>query len=239
MQVTIVPCLKDNYAYVVRAPGAGTCAVVDACEAEPIERALDELGLRPSAILATHHHHDHVGGNEALARRFPGLEVFGSTHDRGRIPAQSQFVNDGETIETAGLRFRCLSIPGHTLGAVAYVGHGAVFTGDTLFAGGCGRLFEGTPAMMYESLVQKLGTLPDETLVYFGHEYTANNLRFAAVVEPSNEHVREKSERVAEKRSRGEFTAPSTIAEERLTNPFLRSGSVERLAELRSMKDNF
>jgi len=239
MQVTIVPCLKDNYAYLVRADGSAVCAVVDACEAEPIERALDELGLRLGAILATHHHHDHVGGNEALVRRFPGIDVVGGAHDRGRIPAQNRFVDDGDTIEAAGLGFRCLTIPGHTLGAVAYVGHGAMITGDTLFAAGCGRLFEGTPAMMYESLVHKLGALPDETRVYFGHEYTANNLRFAAVVEPENEHVREKAERVAAQRARGEFTAPSTLAEERLTNPFLRAGSIERLGELRAMKDKF
>jgi hydroxyacylglutathione hydrolase len=239
MQVTVVPCLKDNYAYLVRPEGSDACAVVDACETEPIERALDELGLRLTAILATHHHHDHVGGNEALAQRFPGLEVFGSTHDRGRIPAQNRFVDDGDAIEAAGLGFRCLAIPGHTLGAVAYFGHGAVFTGDTLFAAGCGRLFEGTPAMMYESLVEKLGALPDETRVYFGHEYTASNLRFAALVEPNNGHVHEKAERVAAQRARGEFTAPSTLAEERLTNPFLRSGSIERLGELRAMKDKF
>jgi hydroxyacylglutathione hydrolase len=239
MQVTVVPCLKDNYAYLVRPEGSDSCAVVDACEAGPIERALDELGLRLTAILATHHHLDHVGGNEALVRRFPGLEVFGSTHDRGRIPEQNRFVDDGDSIEVAGLGFRCLAIPGHTLGAVAYVGHGAVFTGDTLFAAGCGRLFEGTPAMMYESLVQKLGALPDETRVYFGHEYTAQNLRFAAVIEPNNEQIREKSERVAAQRARGEFTAPSTLAEERLTNPFMRAGSVERLGELRAMKDVF
>jgi hydroxyacylglutathione hydrolase len=239
MQVTIVPCLKDNYAYLVRPAGASTCAVVDACEAEPIERALAELGLTLGAILATHHHADHVGGNEELVRRFPGIAVFGSAHDRGRIPAQTRFVEDGESIEAVGLSFRCLAIPGHTLGAVAYVGHGAVFTGDTLFAAGCGRLFEGTPAMMFESLVQKLGALPDETRVYFGHEYTANNLRFAAVVEPDNRHVSEKAERVAAQRARGEFTAPSTLAEERLTNPFLRSSSVEKLGELRALKDKF
>jgi len=239
MQVTIVPCLKDNYAYLVRPEGSRTCAVVDACEAPPIERALGELGLELGAILATHHHHDHVGGNDELTRRFPGIDVFGSTHDRGRIPAQTRFVDDGDTIDVAGLHFRCLAIPGHTLGAVAYVGHDAVFTGDTLFAAGCGRLFEGTPAMMYESLVHKLGALPDATLVYFGHEYTANNLRFAAVVEPQNAHVQEKSERVAAQRARGEVTAPSTLAEERLTNPFLRSGSVERLGELRALKDKF
>jgi hydroxyacylglutathione hydrolase len=239
MQVTIVPCLKDNYAYLVRPHGAGTCAVVDACEAAPIERALDELGLRVVAILATHHHHDHVGGNEALARRFSDVQVFGSAHDRGRIPAQNRFVHDTDTIAAAGLAFRCLAIPGHTLGAVAYWGHGAVFTGDTLFAAGCGRLFEGTPAMMYDSLVNKLGALPDDTLVYFGHEYTANNLRFAAMVEADNPYVRARAERIAEQRARGECTAPSTIGDERRTNPFMRSGSVERLAELRTLKDTF
>ena len=239
MQVTIVPCLKDNYAYLVRPEGADLCGVVDACEAGPVERALDELGLRLGAILATHHHADHVGGNEALVRRFPGIEVFGSAHDRGRIPAQNRFVEDGETIETVGLAFRCLLIPGHTLGAVGYVGHESVFTGDTLFAAGCGRLFEGTPAMMYTSLVEKLGALPDDTRVFFGHEYTANNLRFAAHVEPDNRHVKEKAERVAAQRARGEFTAPSTLGEERLTNPFLRAGSPERLAEIRALKDAF
>ena len=238
MQVTIVPCLKDNYAYLVRPEGSDVCAVVDACEAGPIERALGEHGLRLGAILATHHHGDHVGGNDALVRRFPGIGVFGSAHDRGRIPRQTRFVEDGETIETVGLVFRCLLIPGHTLGAIAYIGHGAVFTGDTLFAAGCGRLFEGTPAMMYDSF-QKLGALPDETLVYFGHEYTAQNLGFAAHVEPNNRNVQEKAERVRVMRSRGEFTAPSTLAEERLTNPFMRSSSVEQFAERRSLKDKF
>jgi hydroxyacylglutathione hydrolase len=239
VEVSIVPCLKDNYAYLVRPEGSKLCAVVDACEPEPIERALDELGLRLAAILATHHHADHVGGNDALVRRFPGIDVFGSAHDRGRIPAQNRFVDDGDEIEVLGLVFRCLLIPGHTLGAVAYFGHGAVFTGDTMFAAGCGRLFEGTPAMMYESLNHKLGALPDDTRVYFGHEYTAQNLRFAAAVEPENTHVTEKIERVAAVRARGESTAPSTIAEERLTNPFMRSGSVERLGELRTLKDKF
>jgi hydroxyacylglutathione hydrolase len=239
MLVSIVPCLKDNYAYLVRPEGATTCAVVDACETEPILEALAERGLVLGAILATHHHFDHVGGNEALAKRFPGIEVFGSEHDRGRIPAQNRFVSDGETIETVGLSFRCLLIPGHTLGAVAYFGHGSVFTGDTMFAAGCGRLFEGTPAMMFDSLVNKLGSLPDETRVYFGHEYTANNLRFAAEAEPDNAHVHEKAEKVRALRERGEFTVPSTLAEERVTNPFMRASSVERLGELRAWKDEF
>lgn len=232
MLVAIVPCLKDNYAYLVRPEGSTVCAVVDACEAAPIVRALDELGLRLGAILATHHHGDHVGGNDELARRHPRLEVYGSARDRGRIPAQTHFLEDGDAIDVVGLGFRCLMIPGHTLGAVAYVGHGAVFTGDTLFAAGCGRLFEGTPAMMYASLNEKLAALPDATLVYFGHEYTAKNLDFAARIEPGNAHVSQRIARVETLRARGEPTAPSTLGEERLTNPFLRCDSPEIIASV-------
>lgn len=234
MEVTIVPCLKDNYAYFLRPEGAGTVALVDACEAGPVLRALDAHGLKLGAILSTHHHHDHVGGNEELVSYFPGIPVFGSAHDRGRIPKQTEVVAHGQTIDVVGLRFDCLLVPGHTLGAVAYVGHGAVFTGDTLFAGGCGRLFEGTPKMMHESLNVTLGALPAETLVYCGHEYTAKNLEFAAAVEPGNGDVVRKAARVRELRARAEPTVPSTLAEERATNPFLRVTSSEIRARYRA-----
>jgi hydroxyacylglutathione hydrolase len=227
VDVTTVPCLKDNYAYLLRAPGSKTALVVDGSEALPILRALDELGLNLGGILSTHHHHDHVGGNQELVARFPGIPVFGSVHDRGRIPAQTHGVSHGETIRVLDLEFRCLLVPGHTLGAVSYYGHGAVFTGDTLFAGGCGRLFEGTPELMHESLNATLGSLPDETRVYCGHEYTAKNLEFAAVVEPHNAHVKEKAARVLAQRARGEPTVPSTMADERETNPFVRVASAE------------
>jgi len=227
VDVTVVPCLADNYAYLLRAPGSDVVAVVDGSEAGPILRALDHLGLKLGAILSTHHHHDHVGGNEELLRRFPGIPVLGSAHDRGRIPGQTHGVAHGETVEVLGLDLRCLLVPGHTLGAVSYYGHGAVFTGDTLFAAGCGRLFEGTPELMHESLNGTLGALPDETRVYCGHEYTAKNLSFAAFVEPGNRAVREKAERVHALRARGEPTVPSTLAEERATNPFLRVASPE------------
>jgi hydroxyacylglutathione hydrolase len=233
MQVTIVPCLSDNYAYVLVAPGSQRAVVVDPGESEPVERTLNELGLTLGAILATHHHGDHVGGNAALVRKFPGIHVFGYTTDRGRIPAQTDFVEHGTTVQVEGLSFRALHIPGHTLGAVAYAGEGAVFTGDTLFAAGCGRLFEGTPAQMYESLNVTLAALPDDTLVYCGHEYTASNLRFAAHMEPSNAAVAAKATRVAELRARGEATVPSTLAEEKGTNPFMRCDSpeiIERVA---------
>jgi hydroxyacylglutathione hydrolase len=239
VQVTIVPCLQDNYAYLLHEPGKTTAAVVDASEAEPVLAALEQLGLSLGAILATHHHPDHVGGNAELVRRFPGVAVYGSAHDKGRIPAQTAFLSDGEGIDVLGTRFRCLLVPGHTLGAVAYYGEGSVFTGDTLFAAGCGRLFEGTAAMMYESLNRRLGELPDETRVYCGHEYTANNLRFAAHIEPENVAVKERAQKVAELRARGAPSIPSTLAEERATNPFLRCGSAERLAAIRAAKDAF
>ncbi len=234
MQVTTVPCLTDNYAYVLLAPGSKRAVVVDACESEPVLRALAALGVTLGAILATHHHGDHVGGNSELAKRYPGVRVYGHSSDRGRIPAQTDFVEHGAAVEAEGLTFRALHIPGHTLGAVAYAGEGAVFTGDTLFAAGCGRLFEGTPAQMYESLNVTLAALPDDTLVYCGHEYTASNLRFAAHMEPANAAVAAKVVRVAEQRARGEATVPSTLAEEKATNPFMRCESPEIIQRVSS-----
>jgi len=233
MQVTIVPCLSDNYAYVLLAPGSKRAVVVDPSDAEPIERALSKLGVTLGAILATHHHADHVGGNNALVQRFPGSKVYAHVSDRGRVPSQTEFLENNAQFEVEGLSFRALHIPGHTLGAVAYVGEGAAFTGDTLFASGCGRLFEGTPAQMYESLNVTLAALPDSTRIYCGHEYTASNLRFAAHMEPDNAAVAEKTVRVAEQRARGEATVPSTIAEEKATNPFMRCDSpaiIERVS---------
>jgi hydroxyacylglutathione hydrolase len=191
MHITPVPCLKDNYAYLIHADGSDAALVVDPSEAAPVVRAVEAAGLRLVGILNTHHHFDHVGGNEELLERYSALPVFGYSTDRGRIPGQTVFLEHEGTFESALLEFRALHIPGHTLGAVAYIVGDAVFTGDTMFAAGCGRLFEGTPAQMYESLNVKLGSLPDSTRVFFGHEYTAKNLEFAAHVEPGNQAVRE------------------------------------------------
>jgi hydroxyacylglutathione hydrolase len=231
---TPIACLKDNYAYLVQADGSSDVVVVDPSEADPVARVLEERGLKLAAILNTHHHPDHTGGNEELARRTGQPPIYGHASDRGRIPGQTQFLEHGQEIEVAGLRARILHIPGHTRGAVAYVFDGAVFTGDTLFAAGCGRLFEGTPADMYESLNVKLAALPDGTRVYCGHEYTANNLRFAATVEPGNQAVRDKAARVAAQRERGEPTVPSTMADERATNPFMRCQSPEIISSVAS-----
>ncbi len=250
MRVIPVPCLSDNYAYLVTA-GGQDAVVIDPSEVEPVAAALAREGLRLAAILCTHHHHDHVGGNEGLLERFGKVPVFAHESDQGRVPGQTELVKEGAPVTIAGLTFEPLHVPGHTTGAVAYFGHGAVFTGDTLFVGGCGRLFEGTPAMMFTSLCEKLATLPADTKVYCGHEYTASNLRFALHVEPDNAAAKEKLARVTEMRGRDEPTVPSTIGEERATNPFLRvaeAGVRERfpgetpadvLGAVRRAKDSF
>lgn len=232
MEVLIVPCLSDNYAYVLRTKGSRNAVVVDASEAAPVREVLRREGLSLVGILSTHHHVDHVGGNEELVAEYPGTRVFGYASDAGRIPALTDAVSDGGAFGLAGLEFQALHIPGHTLGAVAYKTEAEVFTGDTLFVAGCGRIFEGTPAQMYESLNAKLAQLPDAMRVYCGHEYTEKNLQFAAYMEPGNEAVRAKAQRVMALRARGEPSVPSTIGEERATNPFLRCESPEILARV-------
>jgi len=253
MRVIPVPCLQDNYAYLVAAEGQSEAVVIDPSEAAPVKEALAREGLHLAAILNTHHHWDHVGGNPELAQAHPGIPVYAHQRslDERAIRGQTVGVEHESQFNIAGLSFRVLSVPGHTLDAVAYCVGGAVFTGDTMFVAGCGRLFEGTPEMMYESLCKKLAALPGETRVYCGHEYTASNLRFAAAAEPENEAVKKKIEAVAEKRSRGEPTVPSTIAEELATNPFLRVDEPslrhhfpgvnggEVLGKVRAAKDSF
>lgn len=227
IEVDVVPCLKDNYAYVVRLVGADIAVVVDVSEAGPVLAALERLGCDLVGVLSTHHHHDHVGGNEEVARRYPGLKIYGHVSDKGRIPGQTEFLEHGDEFDVADMHFSVQHIPGHTLGAIAYIVDDAVFTGDTLFGAGCGRLFEGTPAMMYASLNEKLGKLPGETRVYCGHEYTVNNLRFAAHVEPHNPAIKKRAAIAASLREQNKPTVPSTLADEHATNPFMRCDSPE------------
>lgn len=232
IDVGIVPCLSDNYSYWMRVPGTQRAVVVDASEAEPVRAALREHGLELAAILSTHHHVDHVGGNLELLEEFPHARVFGYESDAGRLPGLTHGVKDGERFEIGGVEVTALHIPGHTLGAVAYLVDDAVFTGDTLFVAGCGRLFEGTAAQMYDSINTKLGALADSTRIYCGHEYTEKNLEFAAHLEPSNQAVRAKFQRVKALRARGEPSVPSTIGEERATNPFMRVEAPEILTQV-------
>ena len=248
LQIETVACLKDNYAYLVRDTDAGLCAVVDPSEAGPIEAAL--AGTKLTHILNTHHHWDHTGGNEAL--KALGAVVVGPEKDRARIPAIDIGVEEGRGWRFGGREVQILEVPAHTSGAIAFVIGEAVFTGDTLFALGCGRLFEGTPAMMQASLA-KLAALPDATSVYCGHEYTLNNARFALTLEPGNLELQARMREVEALRANAKPTVPSTIALEKRTNPFLRTGSaeiratlkmedadaVEVFAEIRRRKDSF
>lgn len=222
LDVTPVPCFSDNYAYVLRDPATGECAVVDPSEGEPVLAALRSLGARPTMVLNTHHHHDHVGGNEALVAAFPGLRVVAHASDRGRVPGQTGEVTDGDRVSVGSVALRVLHVPGHTLGAVTYASDDAAFTGDTLFLGGCGRLFEGDPAMMYASLRRIADTLDPATRIFCGHEYTANNLRFAVSLEPRSHALADAAATADRLRAAGEPTVPRRLGDERRLNPFLR-----------------
>jgi hydroxyacylglutathione hydrolase len=225
MRIVPIPCLKDNYAYLVVCEATSAAAVVDPSEAAPVIAAVQREGVTLTAIWNTHHHWDHTGGNKDLLGAYPELEVIGHASDKGRIPGQTTFVQDGDEI-TLGkeVQARIIYNPGHTSGAISFhlAEPGAVLTGDTLFLAGCGRLFEGTPAQMHASLA-RLAALPGETRVYCGHEYTASNLRFAAAVEPDSEAVRARASEVGRARAAGAPTVPGTVAQERATNPFLRA----------------
>jgi hydroxyacylglutathione hydrolase len=230
-------------------------AAVDPGDAEPVLDYLDREGLKLAAILCTHHHGDHVGGIGDLARRLP-VPVYGPASEH--IPHRTHALAGGDsiTVPALDLSFEVIDVPGHTLGHIAYYGNGILFCGDTLFSAGCGRLFEGTATQMHASL-SRLKSLPGETRVYCAHEYTASNLRFAAVVEPGNPAIMRYARDVAERRARGLPTIPSTLALELSINPFLRDGEgtvreaaamhagkplvgpVEIFAELRRWKDGF
>lgn len=257
MQIYRLPALSDNYIFVLYDPQQGKAAVVDPAEAEPVLECVDKLGAELVAIFNTHHHGDHVGGNQELMARFPNLCVYGGAEDRGRIPGQQVYLQEGDKIEFAGRVGQVFYIPGHTRAHIAYYfpplspdEPGDLFCGDTIFAGGCGRLFEGTPAQMVDSLT-KLRALPDNTRVWCAHEYTLSNLKFALTVDKENQYLQTRYQEVEAARSRNEPTIPSVLGLEKTTNPFLRwdtpalqsamgiSDPVRVFAKLRGMKDLF
>ena len=247
LRVERIPTWKDNYTYLLVCEATGEAAVVDAPEVEPVVKRVDALGARVAKILSTHHHPDHSMANPELAKRY-GAPVYGHVSDRERLPGFTHGLDEGDTVAVGRETARTLFIPAHTRGHIAYVFDGAVFCGDTLFAAGCGRLFEGTPGMMFEAM-RKLGALPGGTRVYCGHEYTESNLRFAAHVEPGNAAVQRAVERARALRANAaadwhdaapdEMTVPTTIADEHATNPFMRARSAAELGERRAAKDRF
>ena len=236
MAIIPVPQLSDNYAYLVVDDGTKQCGVVDCSEAPKVLAEVERRGLKLVTVLPTHWHFDHVGGNEDLVRALPGLRVYGARAENGRIPAQTHAVNDGDTVEVGTLKARVIGIPAHTNGHIAYYFPqlDAVFTGDTLFIAGCGRVFEGKAQTMVDSL-RKLAALPDSTQVYCGHEYTQKNLQFALTLEPNNQVLKAKYDWTVKMRRDGKYTIPSTIGDEKQFNPFLRTDSAELRASLKKL----
>jgi hydroxyacylglutathione hydrolase len=256
MQIYRLPVLSDNYVFVLHDPASKTAAVVDPAVAEPVLAKLEELDATLVAIFNTHHHGDHVGGNSALIKKFPNAVVYGGEKDRDRIPHQQVFLKGGDRVTFGDREAEVFFVPGHTYAHIAYyfpaVGDegGELFCGDTVFAGGCGRLFEGTPAQMLTSIDQ-LRQLPDATRVWCAHEYTLGNLKFALTVDSENPDLQERMVTASAMRQRGEATVPSTIGLEKRTNPFLRWDvpAIQRsagidipdrvFARIRGQKDNF
>ena len=265
IRVSPISAFRDNYIWMICENGSNEVSVVDPGDSEPVLAVLRKEGLSLSSILITHHHADHTGGVKTLLEHFPDVEIYGPMH--GTFPIITAAVLDQDRLHVAGMDLRVIQVPGHTLDHIAYYCEipnspsaetaGMLFCGDTLFAGGCGRIFEGSPDMMYNSL-QKLATLPPAIMVYCAHEYTQANLRFALCVEPSNADVIERLRQVSEARNLEEPTVPSSLSLELRTNPFLRchihavrksvlesmaissaSSDIEIFAALRRWKDNF
>lgn len=244
-------CRSDSFGILMRERPGGEVALVDAPEETAILQAVERTGWRPKLLLVTHHHPDHVEANIALKKRF-GLRIVGPLAEAAKIPGIDEGVAEGDEIAFGEESVRVLETPGHTAGHVSYYlpGSGVLFAADTLFALGCGRLFEGTPATMHASLM-RLAELPPETAVYCGHEYTLSNARFALTVDPGNEALKQRAKTFEELRAAGKPTLPTTIGDERATNPFLRAADpmirrnlgmegakdVEVFAELRKRKD--
>lgn len=234
MKVMTIPVLSDNYAYLIIDEATNEAGVVDPSEAKPVAEAVKREGVHFTTIINTHHHWDHVGGNKELVQEYPNLKVYGHKRDETRTPCITNMIDEGDTFNIGTLEGHFLFIPCHTSGHVAaYIpAEKSAFTGDTLFVAGCGRLFEGTAADMHNNMV-KLSSLPDDTKIYPGHEYTVKNLEFALSLEPNNPDVQAKLRWAQDTRAKNQPTIPSTIAEEKSINPFIRVGSAELRANIK------
>lgn len=253
LEIVIVACLRDNYAYLLRDAASGLVGLVDAPETGPIEAALSQRDRGLDLILITHHHDDHIAGVDGLRKKY-GAKVVGAAADRHRLPHLDVEVRDGDSVSLGDSVARVIAVPGHTLGHIAY--HfpeaQALFSADSLMVMGCGRLFEGTAEQMWASL-STLAALPDDTMVYSGHEYAESNARFALSLDSDNGALRERVETITALRAKGAPTVPARLALERATNPFLRAGNeamkaavgmeglpdAQVFAEIRRRKDAF
>jgi hydroxyacylglutathione hydrolase len=226
-ETRLFSCLSDNYGVLLHDPETGATASIDAPEAAPIEAALRATGWKLTDILVTHHHHDHTGGIPALKQKY-GCRVVAPAAEAGKIPGVDETVREADKVTVGKLSANVIETPGHTLGHIAYWFHadGLAFVGDTLFSIGCGRVIEGTPEMMWASML-KLRDLPDDTEIYCGHEYTAANIKFARTVEPDNPVLAARDAQVRQQIADGQPTIPVTICDEKLANPFLRADTPE------------
>ena len=239
MKIQIIPCLQDNYSYLIIDEENNIACVVDPSEAAPIIEYLENTQIKLKFILNTHHHYDHVGGNQKLKEKY-GASVIGYKGDKERIPQIDILLKDQEVWVHKNFEAKIIHIPGHTLGHICFYfrKEESVFTGDTLFSLGCGRIFEGTYSQMFDSLT-KLKELPQSTKVFCGHEYTKQNSKFCMIHDKNNEDLKAKISDIELKLKDGKPTIPSTIKEELECNIFLRSNNVESFSKLRDLKDNF
>jgi hydroxyacylglutathione hydrolase len=239
MRVEIIPCLQDNYSYLIIDDSNNSACVVDPSEAKPIINYLKNKNIKLKYILNTHHHFDHIGGNKDLKEKF-GSIIVGFKADANRIPGMDILLEDGQIWKAENFVAKIMHIPGHTTGHICFhfFHEKLVFTGDTLFSLGCGRIFEGTYEEMFESL-NKIRCLPQETKVYCGHEYTLNNLKFCIQYNSENQNLKKKAEIIKKRIKSGLPTIPSTIKDEIECNIFLRANDLKSFSKLRDLKDNF
>jgi hydroxyacylglutathione hydrolase len=244
LEIVRIPALSDNYIWLVHEPQSGETMVVDPAVAEPVLAQAEQRGWRITQIWNTHWHPDHTGGNQAIKQAVQeaggACTITGPAAEAARIPTLDRLVSEGDSVRLGAIEARVLEVPAHTAGHIGYhlADEQMVFVGDTLFAMGCGRLFEGNAAQMFANM-QRLAALPPETIVYCAHEYTLSNGRYALVAEPGNEAIRRRMVEVEALRAGGAATVPTSIAQELATNPFMRAGSVEELAARRAAKDAF